>query len=70
LFLAQPGLAPIDNNGDIDHAQVVSAVVVIDGITRVWLVGHDIDTEFRDVDDALATEGEPGATVFFWSLPA
>jgi len=59
-----------NNDGSYDHAQVVSAVHVVDGVTRISMVGHDIDTDFRDVDDALATEGQSGATAFFWSLPA
>lgn len=59
-----------NNDGSYDHAQVVSAVTVVDGVTRISMVGHDIDTDFRDLDDALATGGQPGATAFFWSLPA
>jgi hypothetical protein len=59
-----------DNDGSLDHAQIVSGVTVVDGETKIFLVGHDIDTHYRDLDEALKTEGGPDATAFFWSLPS
>lgn len=59
-----------NNDGSLDHAQIVSGMRVIDGQLHIYLVGHDIDTHYRDLDQALATEGGPDAAVYFWSLPA
>lgn len=58
-----------NNDGSPDHAQVVSGIRVIGGVRHIYLVGHDIDTDYRDLDDALKTEGGPNANVSFWSLP-
>jgi hypothetical protein len=58
-----------DNDGSLDHAQIVSGIEVVEGKQHVYLVGHDIDTHYRDLDEALVTEGGPNATAFFWSLP-
>lgn len=58
-----------DNDGSLDHAQIVSGIAVIDGVRHIYLVGHDLDTHYRDLDQALKTEGGPDATAYFWSLP-
>ena len=59
-----------DGDGSLDHAQIVSGILHIDGMTHILMVGHDIDTDYRDLDASLLTEGMPGATAYFWSLPA
>lgn len=59
-----------DGDGALDHAQIVSGMQVIDGHLHIYLVGHTIDTDYRDLDEALATEGGPDAKVYFWSLPS
>ncbi len=59
-----------DNDGTPDHAQIVSGIRMINGVRHIYLVGHDIDTDYRDLDDAIKTEGGPDATVSFWSLPS
>ncbi len=58
-----------NDDGSLDHAQIVSGIQMINGKLHIYLVGHDIDTNYRDLDQALATEGDPNAKVYFWSLP-
>ncbi|CAN5332695.1 hypothetical protein BH11ACT4_BH11ACT4_12970 [soil metagenome] len=59
-----------DDDGILDHAQIVSGMKMIDGQLHIYLVGHTIDTDYRDLDQALATEGGPDAKAYFWSLPS
>lgn len=56
-------------NNSLDHIQVVSAVDEVDGRIVISMVGHNKDTDFRDLD-ATITVDHPGATGYFWSLPA
>jgi hypothetical protein len=59
-----------DGDGSLDHAMIVSGIEHVDGQTKILLVGHDINSQYRDLDTALATEGQSGATAYIWSLPA
>ena len=34
------------------------------------MVGHNLDTMYRDLDGALATQGGPNAMAWIWSIPA
>jgi putative amidase-like protein/IPT/TIG domain-containing protein len=61
-----------EGDGSLDHAQVVSRVTTLaDGSIRIAMVGHNVDSEYRDLDVALSSagQGQPGATAFFWSIP-
>lgn len=59
-----------DGDGSLDHAMIVSGIEHVNGQTKILLVGHDINSQYRDLDTALATEGQSGATAYIWSLPA
>ena len=61
-----------DGDGSLDHAQVVSRVTKLaNGEIRIGMVGHNLDSDYRDLDDALSSDGQGGAnaTAFFWSIP-
>ena len=61
-----------EGDGSLDHAQVVSRVTTLaDGSIRIGMVGHNLDSEYRDLDQALSADGQggPNATAFFWSIP-
>lgn len=57
-----------DNNDSLDHIQVVSSVTVVDGVTKIGMVGHNLDSDYRDLDTTITVE-HPGATGWFWSIP-
>jgi hypothetical protein len=50
-------------------SQIVSGIEVIDGATRVLMVGHNLDTVYRDLVPTLR-EVSPAGIAYFWSLPA
>jgi hypothetical protein len=56
-------------NNSLDHIQVVSAIDEVDGRLEIKMVGHNKDTDFRDLDDTVSVD-HPGASGYFWSLPA
>lgn len=58
-----------DNDGSLDHIQVVSSVEVVDGVTKIGMVGHNTDSDYRDLDQTITVD-HPGATGYFWSIPA
>ncbi|WP_166982334.1 amidase domain-containing protein [Paramicrobacterium fandaimingii] len=52
-----------------DHVMIVSDVITNDdGSIDVKLVGHNVDDDFRDLDETL-TEEHPGGDVWFYSIP-
>lgn len=57
-----------ENNGFANHTQIVSLVEVVDGKTEIYMVGHNLDTIYRDLAATLAAKG-PDAVAYFWSLP-
>ncbi|MCS5735870.1 amidase domain-containing protein [Herbiconiux daphne] len=58
---------PQNDNG-VDHTQIVSKVTQnADGTISIALVGHTLDSNYRDLDNALTVE-KPGATAHFWSI--
>lgn len=59
-----------EGDGSLDHAQVVSDVAVVNGETRISMVGHNIDTNYRDLDYAVSQQGGPHSQVYIWSIPA
>ncbi|WOF24167.1 amidase domain-containing protein [Microbacterium betulae] len=58
-----------DASGALDHVQVVSEVVrEDDGSVSIRMVGHNEDSDYRDLDEALTVD-HPGGTAYFWSIP-
>ncbi|MGV8911637.1 MAG: amidase domain-containing protein [Rhodoglobus sp.] len=57
-----------NDNNYLDHIQVVSSVSTVDGVTTVKMVGHNLDTNYRDLDETITVD-HPGATGHFWSIP-
>ncbi|GAA4679533.1 amidase domain-containing protein [Frondihabitans cladoniiphilus] len=58
-----------NHNGVPDHTMIVSGVSTVNGVTKVTLVGHNLDSDYRDLDTAITVD-HPGATVWFWKVPA
>lgn len=59
-----------DADGSLDHAQVISDVHGTGDSIRIAMVGHNLDTTYRDLDAALATQGGPDAQAWIWSIPS
>ncbi len=58
-----------DGDGSLDHAQVISQVTTVGDETRIAMVGHNMDTMYRDLDGALELQGGPHAQAWIWSIP-
>ncbi|GAB3586652.1 hypothetical protein GCM10027406_37160 [Leifsonia lichenia] len=56
-----------NDNDSLDHVQIVSAVEHVDGKIVIKMVGHNEDTDYRDLDNTITVE-HPGAVGHFWSL--
>jgi hypothetical protein len=56
-----------EGNGFFNHAQVVSAIDWEGGEPRVLMVGHNVDSTYRDLETALADD--PNGYAVFWSIP-
>lgn len=57
-----------NDNDYLDHIQVVSAVKTVDGVTTIEMVGHNLDSNYRDLDETITVD-HPDATGHFWSIP-
>ena len=58
---------PQTDNG-VDHTMIVSKVETKpDGSISITLVGHTVDAQYRDLDNAITVEN-PGGSVHFWSI--
>jgi hypothetical protein len=57
-----------NGNGFLDHIQIVSAIDKVDGEIQIAMVGHNLDSDFRDLDDTITID-HPGAYAYFYSLP-
>lgn len=56
--------------GRRDHVMIVSDVVpAADGSIDIKLIGHNVDFDYRDLDETL-TEEHPGGQVWYYSVPA
>ncbi|WP_281883100.1 amidase domain-containing protein [Agromyces rhizosphaerae] len=53
-----------DNSGDRDHTTIVSRVEHTSAGTKIWVAGHTKDTDYWNVDEAIAS----GGSVYFWSI--
>jgi uncharacterized protein YijF (DUF1287 family) len=56
-----------DDNDSLDHVQIVSSVQEIDGKILIKMAGHNIDTDYRDLDTTITVD-HPGAVGHFWGL--
>jgi hypothetical protein len=58
---------PQNDNG-VDHTQVISKVTHnADGTISIAMVGHTLDSTYRDLDNAVTVE-KPGGTAHFYSI--
>jgi hypothetical protein len=58
---------PQNDNG-VDHTQIVSKVTTnADGTISIAMVGHTLDSTYRDLDNAVTVE-KPGGTAHFYSI--
>ncbi len=56
-----------DNTGDRDHTGVVTKVEKTDAGTKIYFAGHTLDSDYRDVDQAITVD-HPGGTAYYWHL--
>lgn len=54
-----------DGDGSLDHSQVISRITDDTGIE---MVGHNVDSTYRSVDEALEQQGTGAAAVYIWSI--
>ena len=58
---------PQNDNG-VDHTQVISKITHnADGSISIAMVGHTLDSTYRDLDNAVTVE-KPGGTAHFYSI--
>ncbi|WP_210480076.1 amidase domain-containing protein [Naasia sp. SYSU D00948] len=56
-----------DNSGDRDHTGVVTRVEHTDAGTKIYFAGHTLDSDYRDVDQAITVD-HPGGTAYYWHI--
>jgi hypothetical protein len=58
---------PQNDNG-VDHTQMISKITTnADGSISIAMVGHTLDSTYRDLDTAITVE-KPGGTAHFYSI--
>lgn len=57
-----------DGNGSLDHAQVISRISSPDP-AGIEMVGHNVESTYRSIEQALDDQGKPAAQVWIWSIP-
>lgn len=57
-----------NDNDSADHIQIISDIRVVDGKQQILMVGHNLDSNWRDFDATITTE-HPGALAWFWKVP-
>ncbi|MET1051014.1 MAG: amidase domain-containing protein [Mycetocola sp.] len=63
------GMFDWNDNDTPDHVMLVSSVTLVDGVTEIAFVSHNLDGAYRDLDTVI-TEEHPGGNAWFWSVPA
>ena len=58
-----------NDNDSLDHVQIVSQVLRANGTIVVRMVGHNTDSDYRDLDTVITVD-HPGAVGHFWSFSA
>lgn len=56
-----------NDNDSLDHVQIVSAIENVNGQIKVKMVGHNEDSDYRDIDEAITVD-HPGGIGHFWAL--
>jgi len=57
-----------NSNDSADHIQIVSDIRVVDGKQQILMVGHNLDSNWRDFDTTITVD-HPGALAWFWKVP-
>jgi hypothetical protein len=57
-----------NNNDSADHIQIISDIRVVDGKQQILMVGHNLDSNWRDFDTTITVD-HPGALAWFWKVP-
>ena len=58
-----------NSNDSADHIQIVTDIRVVDGKQQILMVGHNLDSNWRDFDTTITVD-HPGALAWFWKVPA
>ncbi|MGO4535209.1 amidase domain-containing protein [Leifsonia sp. 2MCAF36] len=56
-----------NDNDSLDHVQIVSGVQNVNGKIMIKMAGHNEDSDYRDLDQAITVD-HPGGVGHFWSL--
>lgn len=65
LSIGDIGMFDWDLNGNPDHVMVVSSVDLTGETPKIGFVSHNLDGQYRDLDEAITVE-HPGGTAWFW----
>ena len=57
-----------NSNDSADHIQIISDIRVVDGKQQILMVGHNLDSNWRDFDTVITVD-HPGALAWFWKVP-
>jgi len=57
-----------NSNDSADHIQIISDIRVVDGKQQILMVGHNLDSNWRDFDTTVTVD-HPGALAWFWKVP-
>jgi hypothetical protein len=57
-----------NSNDSADHIQIVSDIRIVDGVQQILMVGHNLDSNWRDFDTTITVD-HPGALAWFWKVP-
>jgi len=57
-----------NSNDSADHIQIISDIRVVDGKQQILMVGHNLDSNWRDFDTTITVD-HPGALAWFWKVP-
>ena len=56
-----------NDNDSLDHVQIVSGIQNVGGHIKIQMAGHNEDSDYRDLDEAITVD-HPGGIGHFWSL--
>jgi len=56
-----------NDNNSLDHVQIVSGIQNVNGQIKIKMAGHNEDSDYRDLDEAITVD-HPGGIGHFWSL--
>jgi hypothetical protein len=57
-----------NSNDSADHIQIISDIRTVDGKQQILMVGHNLDSNWRDFDTTITVD-HPGALAWFWKVP-